>query len=553
MEVLTTLPPGIYLHYGQYRIEKVLGKGGYGITYLGFDGNLHKKVAIKEFFPSSQCYRNESGQVVFNGTESAEFIQQLKDKFIKETRKLASLNHPNIIKIHTAFEENNTAYYVMDYIEGESLMDIVEKQGPLPTAVAVKYVSEIGKALDYLHSQNISHLDVKPANIMLNRFDDQVVLIDFGISKQYDAQGHQTSITPIGLSPGFAPIEQYVGDGIEEFSPRTDIYSLAATLYYLLTGAVPPPAPTLVNSPLKFPAGIYPVLQRAIAQAMSTTLNMRQESIDEFLSELNGDLNAGWQNRVSENVNPPITAQPAVGQPIIPAQPTTIPPARESHQATEIITGERPSARPNYPNFSNDRPIPRRRNKTSKGVVIFLLLSLLIVAGLVFIKYLIPSNERDYSSPSSNPVKTSVQQVESNSEIEDIEDIDNQKDGETTEDSEENPEIKEEISPAKKDKTADNESSSKSAVEEPKAKENKKADKPAENKPKDDQRKEGKGGTSPGGTWPNETPATPEPKQAAPATAPAPNQGAKREATEKSGSSVKQNTQEMKGRSEEVR
>ena len=552
MEVHTTLPPGIYLHYGQYRIEKVLGKGGYGITYLGFDGNLHKKVAIKEFFPSSQCYRNESGQVVFNGTESAEFIQQLKDKFIKETRKLASLNHPNIIKIHTAFEENNTAYYVMDYIEGESLMDIVEKQGPLPTAVAVKYVSEIGKALDYLHSQNISHLDVKPANIMLNRVDDQVVLIDFGISKQYDAQGHQTSITPIGLSPGFAPIEQYVGDGIEEFSPRTDIYSLAATLYYLLTGAVPPPAPTLVNSPLKFPDGIDPALQRAIAMAMSTTLNMRQESIDQFLSELNGDLNAGWQNRVSENVNPPITAQPTVVQPI-PAQPTTIPPARESHQATEIITGERPSARPNYPNFSNDRPIPRRRNKTSKGVVIFLLLSLLIVAGLVFIKYLIPDNERNYSSPSSNPVKTSVQQVESNSEIEDIEDIDNQADGETTVDSEENPEIKEEISPAKKDKTANNESSSKSAVEEPKAKENRKVEKPAENEAKEVQRKKGKGVTSPRETGPNKTPATPEPKPDAPATAPDPYAAAKREASEKSGSSVKQNTQEMKGRSEEVR
>lgn len=534
MEVHTTLPPGIYLHYGQYRIEKVLGKGGYGITYLGFDGNLHKKVAIKEFFPSSQCYRNETGQVVFNGTESAEFIQQLKDKFIKETRKLASLNHPNIIKIHTAFEENNTAYYVMDYIEGESLMDIVEKQGPLPTAIAVKYVSEIGKALDYLHSQNISHLDVKPANIMLNRVDDQVVLIDFGISKQYDAQGHQTSITPIGLSPGFAPIEQYVGDGIEEFSPGTDIYSLAATLYYLLTGAVPPPAPTLVNSPLKFPAGINPVLQSAIAKAMSTTLNMRQESIGQFLSELNGDLNAGWQNRVSENATPPITAQPATRQPI-PAQHTTIPPARESHQATtEIITGERPSSRPNYPNFSNDRPIPRRRKKTSKGVVIFLLLSLLIVAGLVFIKYLIPDSERYYSSPSSNPVKTSNQKVESNSEIEKIEDIDNQTDGETTEDSEENPEIKEVVAPTKKDKTADNESFSKSAVEEPKAKENKKADKPAENKPKDDQRKKEKDATSPGGTGPNETPATHVPKPTPPKpepSAPDPSHGAKREAS----------------------
>lgn len=285
------LKPGALLRHNTYRIERILGQGGFGITYLATDLNLDRLVAIKEFFPKDYCDRDSTTSHVTLGTQSAsEFVNKLKAKFLKEARNIAKFDHPGIIKIHAAFEENNTAYYVMDYIEGESLSEMVKRHGPLPESKAIEYITKAGNALEYVHSQNINHLDIKPANIMIRRSDDNPILIDFGLSKQYDSSGNQTSATPVGRSHGFAPMEQYNDGGVKEFSPQTDLYSLAATLYYILSGVTPPQATKLIEDELTFPPSIPSNLIGPIAKAMSSRRSQRHESVSEFVNAI-GRLN----------------------------------------------------------------------------------------------------------------------------------------------------------------------------------------------------------------------------------------------------------------------
>lgn len=281
------LKPGTLLRHETYRIVRVLGQGGFGITYLANDLTLNRLVAIKEFFPKDFCDRESSSSHVTLGSQSAKgFIDKQKEKFLKEVRNIAKLDHPGIIRIHGAFEENNTAYYVMDYINGESLSEIVKSKGPLPESRAVGYIKKIGNALEYIHSKKINHLDVKPANIMVRRRDDTPILIDFGLSKQYDSAGNQTSTTPIGVSHGYAPMEQYNDVGVKEFSPQTDLYSLAATLYYMLSGATPPHATTLIEDELTFPSSIPSHLISPVSKAMSSKRRNRHETVAEFLREI---------------------------------------------------------------------------------------------------------------------------------------------------------------------------------------------------------------------------------------------------------------------------
>lgn len=282
------LKSGSLLDHGKYKVERILGQGGFGITYLATDLGLDKLRAIKEFFPKDFCDRDETTSHITLGTSNtAEFVEKLKKKFIKEARNIANLDqHLGIITIHAVFEENNTAYYVMDYIEGENLSEIVKRDGPLPVDKAVKYITEVGNALEYVHSHHINHLDIKPANIMVRRADDSPILIDFGLSKQYDSEGLQTSTTPTGISHGYAPIEQYNDGGVKEFYPQTDVYSLAATLYYIVSGKVPPHATSLTQNDLTFPEGFPYFLKSPIIRAMATKRGQRHKSIKEFIASL---------------------------------------------------------------------------------------------------------------------------------------------------------------------------------------------------------------------------------------------------------------------------
>ena len=279
------------LQGGRYRIVSMLGSGGFGITYLGTQTGLERNIVIKEFFMSGYCLRDEYSNLITVPTVSnVEFVERFKDKFLKEARHIAQLKHPNIVNIIDVFEENGTAYYVMDFIEGGSLVEKVQREGPLPENVAKRYILQIADALNYIHQRYMNHLDVKPGNIMLSR-NDNAILIDFGLSKQYDSQtGHQTSTTPVGISHGYAPMEQYKEGGVSEFSPETDIYSLGGTLYYLLTGERPPVSQEINEDglrldQLKAKNVSWPTIS-AIINAMKPRKKERTHDINTFIAEL---------------------------------------------------------------------------------------------------------------------------------------------------------------------------------------------------------------------------------------------------------------------------
>ena len=294
------------LQNGKYRIEKVLGQGGFGITYLARQQSTGQEVCVKEFFMRDFCSRSANNYSVTLGTSAnKDLLERYRNKFIKEARTISTLDHPNIIHIYDIFQENGTAYYVMDYIDGESLSEMVKHRGTLPEQEAVNYIRAVGDALRYIHQRNINHLDVKPGNIMVRRSDSRVFLLDFGMSKQYDTAGNQTSSTPLGISHGFAPIEQYSPEGIKAFSPQTDIYSLGATLYYLITGATPPPASELFASELDgFPSTISASVKKAVNLAMKPQKKERPQSVDDFLKLLpqNGQTESSGQIAIQESV-----------------------------------------------------------------------------------------------------------------------------------------------------------------------------------------------------------------------------------------------------------
>ena len=298
------LAQGTLLERGKYRILETLGRGGFGVTYLAEQVMAKRKVCIKEFFPKDYYKRDgDSGCLTLSSDGFAELMGKFKMKFIKEAQTIVALDHPNIIPIYDVFEENGTAYYVMEYVNGESLSAKIKHMGALPEADAVAYIRQVAEALDYIHEQQIMHLDVKPGNIMIRSKDNRAILIDFGLSKHYDTDsGEATSTTPVGVSHGYAPIEQYQQGGISQFSPETDIYSLGATLYYLITGKTPPQAAILITDPLEPPQNISSSIRAAITQAMSISPKQRPHSCEEFMSLLgNATPKAEPKQRVSDD------------------------------------------------------------------------------------------------------------------------------------------------------------------------------------------------------------------------------------------------------------
>ena len=231
---------GITLCNGRYELMKFLGKGGFGITYLGRHILLNKYVAIKEYFPKDNFRRESNGTQVSYSDKSV--ARRNIEKFLKEAKTMAELNHEGVVKVNDVFEENNTAYYVMDYMEGKSL----EEQLPIAQEQALAYIKQAAEALQYVHTKGILHLDIKPANIMINQ-SGKAVLIDFGISKHYDSEGKGTSLSTQGYSSGYSPIEQMTPGGLKQFTPPTDIYALGATLYKIISGTTPPTSTDLAD------------------------------------------------------------------------------------------------------------------------------------------------------------------------------------------------------------------------------------------------------------------------------------------------------------------
>ena len=369
------LSPDTTLQGGKYKIVKTLGQGGFGITYLAIQTNLNRRVAIKEFFMKDFCERNAATRhVTIGSTGSRETVSRFREKFRKEARHIAKFNHSHIVRIIDVFDENETAYYVMDYIENGSLAELVEKQGALAESVATRYILQVADALDYIHQHKMNHLDVKPANIMLNE-NDEAVLIDFGLSKQYDATtGSQTSNTPLGISEGFAPMEQYKQGGVGEFTPETDIYALGATFFYLLTGTRPPSAPDIVNDGLPLePLRSKGVSEKAIAvicKAMEGRKKDRLHHIRTFIDSLTADANK--------------PSPPPVASPLLPQKDTLKPTSSPGPDQT-ILKNE--ASLKNNGKEVKAAPSEKKKHKWAKvGVPILLaVIILLVIVFAVFI------------------------------------------------------------------------------------------------------------------------------------------------------------------------
>ena len=361
------LQPGTFLQGDKYRIIDVLGQGGFGITYLAEQVMAERKGCIKEFFPKEYYNRDKDSRSISLGSQgSAEIMDLYKAKFVKEAKTIAKLDHPNIIHIFDVFTENNTAYYVMEYIEGESLSDVVKRNGSaLAEGVAVDYIKQAASALGYIHERKIMHLDVKPANIMLRKEDGRPILIDFGLSKQYDAEGNQTSSTPVGISAGFAPMEQYQQGGVKEFSPETDIYSLGASLYYLVTGCVPPQAAAIVDDGLpELPAHLSANVRNAIERSMEIQRKRRPHSIKEFLALL-------------EDNNPVVVPIPTPAPTPVPVSEETVFGAPASNAADErtVVSTPAPKAQPTpqpkkewAPKYAVNNKKEDKQKKSKKGL-----------------------------------------------------------------------------------------------------------------------------------------------------------------------------------------
>lgn len=325
---MNALKTNAVLQNGKYRIEGVLGQGGFGITYLASQVALNRKVTIKEFFMKELCNRDEqTSQVSVPSMGSVDTVARFRAKFVKEAQTIAALNNPHIIHIHDIFEENGTAYYVMDYLSGGSLSDLVQRNGVLAEATALGYIRQVADALSYIHARNINHLDIKPSNVLIDG-NGNAVVIDFGLSKRYDETGSQTSTTPVGISHGFAPLEQYQPGGVSTFSPTTDIYSLGATLYKLLSGQTPPNATALLDADLDLSRlSASPSTKAAIAAAMQPKRKGRPQTVEAFIAMLD--------EKVAPSVVVPIQAMVDEEATVIAHEPEAPQPTVENPSVTQ--------------------------------------------------------------------------------------------------------------------------------------------------------------------------------------------------------------------------
>ena len=282
------LQPGTLLQNGKYRIVRFIKSGGFGCTYEAENTYFEERVAIKEFFVKDFCNRDHETAHITVGTEGKRgLVGRLKQKFLDEAKALYKLKHPGIVHVSDVFEENETAYYVMDYIDGCSLDVYIKENGPLSEKLTLDYIRQVCDALKYVHSQNRLHLDLKPGNIMLTKNEGKVVLIDFGTAKQYDECSGENTSTLLGSTPGYAPLEQ-THTKITQFFPATDIYALGATMYKLLTGVTPLTANERGSGEEleHIPSTVSAATRNAVEQAMQLSKLKRPQSVDEFMALL---------------------------------------------------------------------------------------------------------------------------------------------------------------------------------------------------------------------------------------------------------------------------
>ena len=316
----------------EYRLDAVLGAGGFGMTYLAWDVNLEKHVAIKEYLPGELAVRALDGSIVPVNTESEYNYKWGLERFVLEARTLAKFSHPNIVRVNRYFEANGTSYMVMDYEAGESLNQYL-KRNPAPTEAWIKQVlMPILDGLQAVHKAGFLHRDIKPSNVFI-REDGSPVLLDFG-SARLATGGASRSLTAI-VSPGYAPLEQYATDGNQ--GPWSDIYALSGVLYRAVTGENPPDAVKRMRQD-SVPASLAVAraryderFLRAIEWGMQVEEGVRPKSVPEWRDLFSGReavtaLNSGGVAVADAPTSVPTQRNPSVA-PLSAALQTPVSPA----------------------------------------------------------------------------------------------------------------------------------------------------------------------------------------------------------------------------------
>ena len=279
-----------FLQDGKYKIERLLGQGGFGNTYVGFNTMFEERIAIKEFFMRGVMERDETTSIItVSNKDNVQQFEEQRDKFKKEARRLRKLRNEHIVKVHDLFEENGTAYYVMDYIDGESMAERMKHTGmPFTEAEIRSVLPQLLAALREVHQNEIWHLDIKPGNIMLDK-RGAAYLIDFGASKQIRPNGNLTTSTALCYTPGYAPNEQ-IGQMYDRFGPWTDIYALGATIYNLLTNKKPPMTIDIEEDEedaFSFPNSVSDGMRKMVVWMMQPKRKARPQSVDDIEDCLN--------------------------------------------------------------------------------------------------------------------------------------------------------------------------------------------------------------------------------------------------------------------------
>ena len=316
---------GKTLQGGKYKLEIVLGRGGFGLTFRAHQIYLDQVVVIKTLHESYW---------------SAPNLNELQRQFQDEARRLAMCSHPNVVRVSDFFIEDGLPYMVMDYIPGRSLADIVLPSNPLPVKASIDYISQIGRALQAVHSKGLLHRDVKPQNIMIHQLTGEAVLIDFGIARELTQNPTQTHTSIV--SEGYAPIEQYLPKAHR--SAATDVYGLAATLYTLLTAEVPVAAVLRDRHPLvpvrQLRPDVNAVMAEAIAQGMNIELKDRPQSVGRWLTMLTARPNTGLFGRTEGSTEGSMVGQAYANPSTMPTQ-VVAPGYRSVQPATNSQTNRR--------------------------------------------------------------------------------------------------------------------------------------------------------------------------------------------------------------------
>ena len=297
---------------GRYTVEGVLGQGGFGITYLGMDELHKKKVAIKEFFPQGIVTRNIEYEdtVTVTLVGEKENYDKGKERFLKEAQTMAMFSKDKgIVKALDFFEINNTAYIVMEYLEGVTLKQYLRENKRIDAEDLVELLVPLIEALDEIHSQGLIHRDISPDNIMVLP-DGRIKLMDFGAARDYTEFGEKS--LSIVLKPGYAPPEQYQTHGVQ--GPWTDIYALCATMYKCITGENPPDAiDRLVDDHLKkisaFGISVSPQIEKAIIKGMSVAAKDRYQNVGDFCEDLYGGYEENSEPEAEESQAEPVVAE----------------------------------------------------------------------------------------------------------------------------------------------------------------------------------------------------------------------------------------------------